>query len=351
MASIRQRGSSFQVMYRANGKQTSETFGTIDEAKAFRDGLTKPVDAVAGSKRGHVTVAGYVYDVIEGHSVRQTTKDGYRYAAAHLVAGLGGTCVKDLTASQCRKFVAEFGASRSASLTAQVLKVLRLMVKVAMLDGHLGKDVTAGIKIEKSRVREHVVITPESYRAILTALPVFYCLMIEFLASTGLRWGEMAGLKSDCIVERNGRWFIRVQRTIAEVGPALKPVLREHGKTAHAQREVSVPAQMAARLLANADADGWVFRALQGGYLPRARFRKVWVKATAAVGVPGATVHGLRHLHVSVLLAEGKPLLAISKRVGHSDMQVTAGVYAHLLGDDDPILDVLERFAATEEAA
>ena len=80
MSSIRQRGSRFQVLYRENGKQTSETFGTIEEAVAFQNKLDKPVQVVDTTKRGHVTVAGYVYDVIDGHSVRQTTKDGYRYA-------------------------------------------------------------------------------------------------------------------------------------------------------------------------------------------------------------------------------------------------------------------------------
>ena len=56
-------------------------------------------------------------------------------------------------------------------------------------------------------------------------------------------------------------------------------------------------------------------------------------------------MHGLRHFHVSVLLDQGKPLLAVSKRVGHSDMTVTAGIYAHLISDDDPCLDALGAFA------
>lgn len=352
MSSIRQRGSRFQVLYRENGKQTSETFGTIEEAVAFQNKLDKPVQVVDTTKRGHVTVAGYVYDVIDGHSVRQTTKDGYRYAAHHLVAGLGGECVKDLTASQCRKFISGFAATHSYSLSAQVLKVLRLVVHVAQLDGILHKDITAGIKLERSRTRKTVIITPDAYKAILEALPDCYRLMVEFLAVTGARWGEMSGLRTDCVVERNGRWFIRIRRTIAETGPKLTPVLREYAKTRSSVRDVSVPAELAKRLLANADAEDWVFRAPRGGYLSRSHFRKVWVKACEAAGIPGATVHGLRHFHVSRLLDQGQPLLAISKRVGHADMQVTASVYAHLLDpDDDPILDALDVFAAPGEAA
>ena len=351
MASIRPRGSKFQVLYRENGKQTSETFLSLEEAQAFKSKLDKPVEVVDTAKRGHVTVGGYVYDVIDGHSVRETTKDSYRHAARHLVAGLGGTCVKDLTASKSRKFIAEFAANHSYSLSAQVLKVLRLTVHVAQLDDILNKDVTAGIKLQRSRVKTPVVITPDGYRALLRAVPEDYRLLVEFLAVTGCRWGEAMGLKEDCVTERSGRWCVQVRRTIAEVGPKLRPVLRNYAKTASSIRDVSVPDEFAKRLLAGADDEGWIFRAPNGAYLSRSHLWKVWNKATAAAGIPGATVHGLRHFHVSVLLDQGKPLLAVSKRVGHADMTITASVYAHLIGDDDPILDALGAFAAESAAA
>jgi integrase len=45
----------------------------------------------------------------------------------------------------------------------------------------------------------------------------------------------------------------------------------------------------------------------------------------------GSTFHGLRHIHASLLLAEGVDPKAISERLGHSKVSLTLDIYAHLL--------------------
>lgn len=47
------------------------------------------------------------------------------------------------------------------------------------------------------------------------------------------------------------------------------------------------------------------------------------------------SLHTLRHSHGSQLLSAGVPLPAVSKRLGHSNIYVTATVYAHALTSDD----------------
>ncbi|MFD6055234.1 tyrosine-type recombinase/integrase [Agromyces sp. NPDC060279] len=51
------------------------------------------------------------------------------------------------------------------------------------------------------------------------------------------------------------------------------------------------------------------------------------------VGAPLPLVrfHDLRHLQASLLLAAGVPLALVSKRLGHSSVQVTSDTYAHML--------------------
>src|SRR5258708_16082311 len=50
----------------------------------------------------------------------------------------------------------------------------------------------------------------------------------------------------------------------------------------------------------------------------------------------GASLHTLRHSHGSHLLAAGVPLPDVSKRLAHTNPQVTPTVYAHALpGHDD----------------
>lgn len=50
----------------------------------------------------------------------------------------------------------------------------------------------------------------------------------------------------------------------------------------------------------------------------------------------GASLHSLRHSHASHLLATGVPLPAVSRRLHHSSVRVTADIYSHAIhGQDD----------------
>jgi integrase len=45
--------------------------------------------------------------------------------------------------------------------------------------------------------------------------------------------------------------------------------------------------------------------------------------------------HDLRHTHASILLGEGAPVIAVSKRLGHASVTTTLDIYGHLLDDAD----------------
>ena len=49
------------------------------------------------------------------------------------------------------------------------------------------------------------------------------------------------------------------------------------------------------------------------------------------LGLPGVTVHGLRHSYATRLLELGEPIQSISKLLGHSSIELTQSVYAHVM--------------------
>jgi integrase len=57
------------------------------------------------------------------------------------------------------------------------------------------------------------------------------------------------------------------------------------------------------------------------------------------------TLHGLRHTHVSQLIASGLDVLTISRRIGHASAAITLEVYGHLFSNTD------ERAAEIMQAA
>ena len=54
-------------------------------------------------------------------------------------------------------------------------------------------------------------------------------------------------------------------------------------------------------------------------------------------------IHDLRHSHASYLISTGATIVAVAKRLGHSDIEQTLNTYAHFFKEDESkILDTLE---------
>ena len=60
-------------------------------------------------------------------------------------------------------------------------------------------------------------------------------------------------------------------------------------------------------------------------------------------GVKKIRIHDFRHSHASLLISKGVPITVISKRLGHSNIQMTLNIYAHLIPEDeDKAINILE---------
>ncbi|MBQ1324985.1 MAG: tyrosine-type recombinase/integrase, partial [Solobacterium sp.] len=58
-------------------------------------------------------------------------------------------------------------------------------------------------------------------------------------------------------------------------------------------------------------------------------------KAIAKAGVRKIRIHDLRHSHASLLINNGVNIVAVSKRLGHSNIEQTLQTYTHLLEKTD----------------
>ena len=78
-----------------------------------------------------------------------------------------------------------------------------------------------------------------------------------------------------------------------------------------------------------------VFAQPDGNYLkPDSVTAKACLVARKA-GLKGVGLHSLRHSHGSQLLSAGVPLPTVSKRLGHSNVSVTAAIYSHAFTKDE----------------
>ena len=72
--------------------------------------------------------------------------------------------------------------------------------------------------------------------------------------------------------------------------------------------------------------------------------QRAFDKAKENLDIPNIRIHDLRHSHISVLINNGANIVAVSKRVGHSDLQTTLNRYTHLIDkSEDELIDLLNK--------
>ena len=80
---------------------------------------------------------------------------------------------------------------------------------------------------------------------------------------------------------------------------------------------------------------------------------------TAKLFMPKVTVHSLRHTYATLMIADGVPLVVISKQLGHTQTSTTANIYAHAIASAqvkamqtfDRFNDLVGQDPATEQSS
>lgn len=151
---------------------------------------------------------------------------------------------------------------------------------------------------------------------------------------TGMREGEVAGLKVKCIDKETAT--VTVENSLSFVNGEL---IDNPPKTAAGYREIVISRKTLGyleELIEGADKEDYVFRSPVSGGKPfnpaslLARFQQFQKEA----GIDHAIkFHTIRHTNASILIAKGVPTPVITERLGHSSVGITYNTYAHALRD------------------
>ena len=156
------------------------------------------------------------------------------------------------------------------------------------------------------------------------------------LAYTGCRVGEALALTWQDV--DLGLGTIVISKSVQRVD---KEWVVTSPKTRSGTRVISLPSEavqvlriQAERCVAQGIRD-LVFPSGQGTPLHATTVAHAMRRECDRLGLCRLTPHGLRHLHASLLLAQGLPIPAVSQRLGHANAAITMSTYAHYLGRDD----------------
>jgi integrase len=357
----------YVVVYRAAGKQRKESCRTLAEARAIK--AAREADDVRGEflARSKTTLRAYLEEWVENYhgngrrGFREGTRVEYRRtldAKAHKFFGKRLRLV-DVTPLHIADFVRwladptkQNGRRYSDSSIANFVIPVRSALATAKRDGLIRHNPADGVALpNRQQIEEDEdkvkALSRAQLRALVEATPDSYKLLIEVIASTGLRISEAIGLqRRDLRFEDELRPHIRVRRAI--VRSRVEPPKSKHGR-----RKIRISRELAGKLDAHmADVfdlsdDAWVFASQIGGPLCADNLRARLIKPLMReIGAPWAAWHTLRHTYASLQIARGANIVQLSRALGHHSASFTLDTYIHLLdGEDVDALDLGDELA------
>ena len=352
MAHIERRGQGrWRARYReTDGSERSRTFtrrvdaerwlATVEVSKAKGDW----VDPALGRRTFASWVTEWEASLV---SLRPSTLDrDTRLVRVHLLPRFGDTPLTAISPLMVRRFVADTTAAGTHS-PATVRKIGQLLAKVmrAAVDaGLIARSPCERQMLPPEPKRDMQFLTPPQIQSLADEIGPDWSTLVLTAAYTGLRWGELAGLRVEGL-DIGGR-TIAVVEQLTEVSGTLR---FGPPKTAAGRRSVSIPSSLAGLLVVQVDRDaiqrsGLVFPTPLGEPMRRSNWmRRVWAPATKAIGVPTLRFRDLRHTAVALAISRGAHPKAIQERLGHSSVVVTLDRYGHLFdGLDMEIADNLD---------
>lgn len=370
MATIDERSRAggriaYRVMFRIDGRQRSETFDRLEDAEDFVALVDKVGGAGAvavrdarsrrGTKDHTLTVTEWLTRHVDSLSgITTGTRRTYRALVRRHVEPtfLGPLPLEAVTAEHVQAWVDELLAEPrplSAKSVSNVQGLLSHALSRAVEKGIRADNPARAVTITRTERREMTVLTEGEFAVLLSVLDDKWQPLVLTLAGTGLRFGEATALRVGDLdldariptLRVSRAWKFTASKSERSVGPP---------KTGAGSRTVSLSSQVvnAVRPLTVGRAhDAWLFT--DGGEpVAHDPFYRAWRKALDRAadperyGVPWlaptvtkrARIHDLRHCHAAWLLAAGVPVTTVMRRLGHTDISMTVGVYGRFAPDD-----------------
>lgn len=259
----------------------------------------------------------------------------------HVEPKWGRRRIGDILRTEVQAWVAEL--PMSASSVAHAHTVLAGILDDAVSDRRIAANPARGVKMPRKIDKSKNFLTAAQVSALADESK--HPDIVLLLATTGLRWGEMAALRIRDIDLGRGR--IRVERSASKVN--AETIIGDTKN--HAARSVAVSASvlklMAPAMVAKAPdellwsrADGQPLRPPTTTHWFGAAVKRC---QAADVKFPRVTVHELRHTAASLMIASGANVKTVQSQLGHKTATMTLDQYGHLFADDlDDVADRMD---------
>lgn len=335
----------WQVSYYVGGKRKKKQFDRQSKANAFKIKVEGELHAgIHIADKESVTISEAALKFLDdfealvhsGLRERSTFKQYYFHVYNHInTSSIADGLVKDLKASDCRKFANELLAKTTDTQAGKIMTTFRMVVDFAVGHDWANSNPAKSVKVRKRtrRVKSLKIPSKDIIKSILESASTakerafvyigFFC---------GLRSSEIRGLKLDAI---NGD-YLHVTQRADQWGKIGAP------KTNKGVRKIPLGEATKAVITAYRPNGEYLFASGTGRPENHSNLNnRLWIPIQKRAGVEKPHgMHMMRHVAASLWIEQQvKDGIRNPKRVqewlGHSTLQMTMDTYGHLWPDED----------------
>lgn len=289
-----------------------------------------------------ITVPALVTSYIENCKIRgakETTTHGYETAQKRIEKRFEGVLAVDLTAYQVEDFVSYMADKYAPKTTKNTIALLSASYDRAIRTGQLEENPCRQVDLPKQTKKDTDLFTQEEVQKFLTALEdetLDYRVGFKLALLCGLRRSEILGLREEHI----NIPFRAVTVASTRHRVSTDDVVQDT-KTDKSRRVLALPDSLVSDISAliaehhalEFDHTDYLIQNGFGEPMNPSTFSNRIFRIEDDANLPHVSLHDLRHTFASMLNSASIDIARISRELGHSNPNVTLGIYTHIFGN------------------
>jgi integrase len=286
------------------------------------------------SERAGLAAAGTVAELVddwlalaERDRSPSTLRKSYRPRAKLIRARFGDVPAVDLKTRDIDAWYTALMTAKKPKTAAAIHELHRVFSAVLQFGvekDRLARAVTRHVSLPEKSLVEIALPSSEAMSAIWERLPdVPWGRAVQLLAATGMRRGEVVGLRWE---DWNGN-TIKVRHSVVELEGGGVAVRMPKGKRVRSVTLGLTAQDVLARQRAMNKPGPWVFGDGEGGPARPGWLSLMWGRWRTSNGAPGIGLHGLRHWYATHAIDSGMSPADVAKQLGHAQVSTTMNIY------------------------
>lgn len=295
-----------------------------------------PSDSTNFTEWANTWLVTYKKGKVKGNTYSETYE---RTVNNYLIPHFGECDIKDIKPIDIQTFMNEMAQKFSDSTLSKIQLCLNGMFDIAADNGLIQKNPAKKINA-KSEIKTEGkrTYTKEQYDIVVSfAKDHPFGHVIRLMLEVGLRCSELCGLQYRDI--DYSTCTLNLRRACTTVN--YRPHISEDMKNKSSKRSIPISTDLCEHIrqhLLQADADFFVVtdraETITPGNFSKYRYKTFFKELCEAhPNIPSLTPHELRHTCGTLLYANSKDIYAVSKYLGHTNIDITVKTYVHDTAD------------------